>query len=436
MSIKKVAAYTLGCKVNLYDTQAMLDLLVKAGYTVVDFENTADVYIINTCTVTGASDKKSRQMIRRAVRKNPNAIIVVAGCYAQASADKVLEIDGVDIVLGTKDRGRLAKIIKSHVSEKQPESFVTDVDGEYVFEELSVGEFNERTRAFVKIQDGCDRFCSYCIIPYVRGPVRSRSPQEIIDEVTRLTHEGYKEFVLAGIHVASYGRDLPNIDLTDIITEIHDIEGVKRIRLSSIEPMFVNDKFLKAASSLEKLCNHFHLSLQSGSIQTLKAMNRMYTPDDYLLAVNSLKNAMPGTAFTTDIIAGFPGETDAAFEESLRFVESVGLSKIHVFPYSRRQGTPAADFANQIPQQVINTRTERMLALGDKLHRDFLKNSVNKEFDVLFEQECDNNVYAGYSRDYLPVRAASQDNLINKLCCVRISSVSDSFVFGEILKFY
>ena len=382
---KKIAFITLGCKVNLYDTEAMAELFTEKGYEVVDFEEYADVYLINTCTVTNLGDKKSRQMIRRAKRINPNSVVVATGCYAQVASEEVAKIEGINIVIGTKNRSEIVETVENYVAENGVVNNVSDIMGEKEFEPLQISRLTNRTRAYIKIQEGCNRYCTYCIIPYARGPIRSRKPEEVIEEVKKLAENGFKEVVLTGIHVASYGLDLGNITLADIIEKVHSVNGIERIRFSSMEPLAIDDDFVARMAKLPKVCDHYHLSLQSGCNRTLKRMNRKYNAEQYAEACERLRNAFPNVAITTDIIVGFPDETEEDFKESLAFAEKMKLDKIHTFPYSPKKGTPAAKMKNQISGDVKSQRSKEMIALSDKMNIDFLNNNIGKTVPVLFE---------------------------------------------------
>ena len=413
--MKTLATYTLGCKVNIYDTEAIAKLFTERGYQTVDFDGAADVYIINTCTVTNLSDKKSRQIIRRCKKHNPGGIVVVMGCYAQVAPGEVKEIEGVNIIIGTKDRKNIVDIIEGYKSDMPVLDCVTKLRDDEAFENLAISSFQGKTRAFLKIQDGCDRFCTYCIIPYARGAVRSRQPADVIEEARRLAKNGFKEIVLAGIHVASYGKDLVNADLLKLIERIHEIDGIKRIRLSSIDPGAVNARFVNTLSGLPKVCDHFHLSLQSGCDKTLKAMGRRYTKEQYSEAVLLLRNSFKDVALTTDIISGFPGETDADFLESYEFAEKTGFSKIHGFSYSPREGTKAAGFENQIPNSVKDERNRKITALSNKLAYQFRNKFNGRKMDVLYESVVDDNTYVGYTTNYIKVETVSDVDLVNEI---------------------
>ena len=384
---KTVSFYTLGCKVNQYESEAVSSIFEKNGYKVVAFDDHSDVYIINTCTVTNLSDRKSRQAIRKAKKTNPDSIVAVMGCYAQTASEEVLKIPGVNLVIGTKDRNRIMEYLERLEAGECRINAVDNIMTSRSFEELKVATFKERTRAYLKIQEGCSQFCSYCIIPYARGPIRSRNPEAVIDEVKELAANGFTEIVLTGIHLASYGKDLKTTSLLDIIKKINEVEGIQRIRLGSIEPTTITEEFVKAAAEMPKLCPHYHLSLQSGCDNTLKAMNRKYTSGEYLESVELLKKYIPDVAITTDLMVGFPGETDEDFEASLSFAEKIGFAKIHVFKYSPRKGTPAAEAPNQISSEVKESRSEKMLALSDRLEEAYLNRFIDREMAVLFEQE-------------------------------------------------
>jgi len=389
--VKKVAFYTLGCKVNQYETEAMLEMFKKDGYTQVDSEEFADVYVINTCTVTHMSDRKSRQYIRRMKKKNPDAIIAVVGCYSQVSPEEILEIEEVNLVMGTNERRQIVEEIKKLDASKKA-STVDDIMKVRAFEEIEINQANGRTRAFMKIQDGCDRFCSYCIIPYARGgKVRSRDLESVVNEAKKLAHNGYTEIVLTGIHVASYGKDVKDaeVNLLSVIKAIDEIDGVKRIRLSSVEPILMTDEFIDTVSKMPKVCPHFHLSLQSGCDETLKRMNRRYTTEEYKEIVDKLREKMPEVAITTDVIVGFPGETNDEFNKTYEFLSDIKLSQMHVFKYSPRKGTPAATMENQIDPQMKQLRSDKLISLNKKNFSDFATNFIGEEFEVLFEQNIE-----------------------------------------------
>lgn len=431
---KKIAFITLGCKVNLYDTEAMAELFTEKGYEVVDFEEYADVYLINTCTVTNLGDKKSRQMIRRAKRINPNSVVVATGCYAQVASEEVAKIEGINIVIGTKNRSEIVETVENYVAENGVVNNVSDIMGEKEFEPLQISRLTNRTRAYIKIQEGCNRYCTYCIIPYARGPIRSRKPEEVVEEVKKLAENGFKEVVLTGIHVASYGLDLGNITLADIIEKVHSVDGIERIRFSSMEPLAIDNEFVARMSKLPKVCDHYHLSLQSGCNRTLKRMNRKYNAEQYAEACERLRNAFPNVAITTDIIVGFPDETEEDFKESLAFAERMKLDKIHTFPYSPKKGTPAAKMKNQISGDVKSQRSKEMIALSDKMNIDFLNNNIGKTVPVLFE-DMENGFWQGHTTNYIKVLAKSDENLNNKIVDVKLDKIHGvEIVEGTVIK--
>lgn len=431
---KKIAFITLGCKVNLYDTEAMAELFTEKGYEVVDFEEYADVYLINTCTVTNLGDKKSRQMIRRAKRINPNSVVVATGCYAQVASEEVAKIEGINIVIGTKNRSEIVETVENYVAENGVVNNVSDIMGEKEFEPLQISRLTNRTRAYIKIQEGCNRYCTYCIIPYARGPIRSRKPEEVVEEVKKIAENGFKEVVLTGIHVASYGLDLGNITLADIIEKVHSVDGIERIRFSSMEPLAIDDEFVARMSKLPKVCDHYHLSLQSGCNRTLKRMNRKYNAEQYAEACERLRNAFPNVAITTDIIVGFPDETEEDFKESLAFAERMKLDKIHTFPYSPKKGTPAAKMKNQISGDVKSQRSKEMIALSDKMNIDFLNNNIGKTVPVLFE-DMENGFWQGHTTNYIKVLAKSDENLNNKIVDVKLDKIHGvEIVEGTVVK--
>ena len=430
--MKKVAFYTLGCKVNQYETEAMLEMFKKDGYTQVESEEFADVYVINTCTVTHMSDRKSRQYIRRMKKKNPDAIIAVVGCYSQVSPEEILEIEEVNLVMGTNERRQIVEEIKKLDASKKA-STVDDIMKVRAFEEIEINQTNGRTRAFMKIQDGCDRFCTYCIIPYARGGrVRSRDLESVINEANKLANNGYKEIVLTGIHVASYGKDVKDADtnLLTVIKAIDKIEGVERIRLSSVEPLLMTDEFIDTVAKMPKVCPHFHLSLQSGCDETLKRMNRRYTTKEYKDIVDKLRQKMPNVAITTDVIVGFPGETNNEFSQTYEFLRDIELSQMHVFKYSPRKGTPAADMENQIDPQMKQMRSDKLIALNKQNFTNFSKKFEGQEFNVLFEQNIGENKYEGLTPNYIRVIVESEEDIQGKILKTKINDVKDEYVEG------
>lgn len=433
--MKKVAFHTLGCKVNQYETQAMGELFEKAQYQVVPDTEVADVYVINTCTVTNVGDKKSRQFIRRAKKMNPEAIVVVVGCYAQTAPQEVMEIEGVNLVMGTNDR----HLVVDYVEKIRPHEKVNAVDDIMQvkeFEALSVQEIKGKTRAFLKIQEGCNRYCTYCIIPYARGPIRSRDHQEVIDEVQRLVENGFQEVVLTGIHVASYGKDLNQKDaLIQLLKAVNGVEGLRRLRLSSLEPTLLSEDFLKELVKLEKICPHFHLSLQSGCDKILKKMNRTYTTGMYRSIVERIRSYYPEIALTTDIIVGFPGETDTDFQETMAFVEEIAFSELHVFKFSPRKGTPAAAFPDQVDGVTKHKRSEQLIALGDQLKARYQTAFLGRRMDVLLEtmaKEVPGHL-EGHTDNYLKVLVPGTEALEGTFQSVEILSFHGDYLLGKIV---
>ena len=429
--MKKVAFYTLGCKVNQYETEAMLELFEKEGYEKAETEDYADVYVINTCTVTHMSDRKSRQYIRRMKKKNPDAIIAVVGCYSQVSPEEILSIDEVNLVMGTNDRKKIVEEVKK-IDASRKVSTVDDIMKVKAFEEIEINKTNGKTRAFMKIQDGCDRYCSYCIIPYARGRVRSRDLESIVKEVENLASNGYKEVVLTGIHVASYGKDIKDSDikLLDVIKQINDIEGIERIRLSSVEPILFTDEFVEAVSTMDKVCPHYHLSLQSGCDETLKRMRRRYTTEEYKAIVDRLRAAIPNVSITTDVIVGFPGETNEEFDKTYEFLKDIELTHMHVFKYSPRKGTPAATMENQVDPSTKHDRSEKLLRLNEENFNKFGQKMLDKEFNVLFEQKVGDNKYEGLTENYVKVIVESDNDISEQILKVKIKDVKNEFLEG------
>ena len=409
--MKNVKFYTLGCKVNAYETGAMRALFEKSGYIAVD-SGKADVYVINTCTVTATGDQKSRQMIHRARRENPHAIVAVVGCYAQSSTDEVRAIDGVDIVLGTADRSKIVDYVNSFCGDRIDAVHET-IEARY--EELTSAA-QSRTRAALKIQDGCDSFCAYCIIPYARGPARSRAMDSLIDEARTLAGAGYTEMVLTGINLSLYGIDTGHT-LADAVQAVCGVEGVKRVRLSSLEPLTMTDEFINAVKPLKNLCPSFHLSMQSGCEKTLWRMNRKYTPKRYLELTEALRAAFPGCAITTDVMVGFPGETDEEFAESIKTAEKARFADMHVFRYSRRKGTVAANMPNQVPSGVSEARSKQMIKLGKQMKREFCEGYIGKTTEVLFETETE-----GFTDTYVRVRVPAAKGIENSYQTVKITA--------------
>lgn len=428
--MKKAASFALGCKVNQYESEAIAELFAEKGYEIVGIDEEADVYVINTCTVTNFGDKKSRQLIRKVKRQNENAIVAVVGCYAQTAPQELVKVEGVNLVIGTKDRAQIVEMVENYRTENGVENHVSDIMKERVFEPLSIQKLANRTRAYLKIQDGCSQYCSYCIIPYARGPIRSRDPQDVIAEVKRLAENGFKEVVLTGIHVASYGKDRKDTSLLEILRQVHAVEGIERIRFSSIEPNVVTEEFAKAIAEMPKVCDHFHLSLQSGCDKTLKEMNRKYDTEKYRQAAAILRKYLPEVALTTDIIAGFPGETEEDFQASYDFAKEIGFAKIHAFPYSPKKGTPAAARKDQLLNAVKAERSHRLIELSDKMADDFIQAYVGKEVEVLYERAVGEGVYEGHTTNYIKVQATSEKDLTNVICRTKITKAENEELFG------
>jgi len=432
--MKKVAFYTLGCKVNQYETNAMIEKFLDKNYEIVDFEDLADIYIINTCTVTNMSDRKSRQIIRRVKQINPKSILAVTGCYAQVASKDLEKIEEKGLIVGNTEKKEIVKIIEKYCEKnvgvdahndpknKGNANFynkinLTDINNQKEFVDFGTTVHMEKTRAVIKVQDGCDRFCSYCIIPYARGRVRSRSMDSVLDEVNRLAANGYKEVVLTGIHLSSYGVETGE-SLLHLIQEIHKIEGIKRIRLGSLEPKVVTEEFASELSKLEKICPHFHLSLQSGCDATLQRMNRKYTTEEYENGCNLLRKYFMHPAITTDVIVGFPGETEEEFAETKAFLERIHFYEMHIFKYSKRQGTRAAVMKDQIPEEVKTTRSNQLMEMEAKMSEEFRQYYLGKETEVLFEEETEidgKSYYIGHTKEYVKVAKVSKEPLDNQL---------------------
>ena len=416
---KKVALHNLGCKVNAYELEAMEQLLEKKGYEIVPFEPGADYYIINTCTVTNIADRKSRQMLHRARKMNPEAVVAAVGCYAQIRGEELEKDPMIDLIVGNSRKGELPQLLQSCRLEKKKQAALSDLGRERKYEPLSIEKTAEHTRAFIKVQDGCNQFCSYCIIPYARGRVRSRRPEDVLREVRNLAASGCREVVLSGIHLSSYGIDFEQqTDLLALIRLLHPVEGIDRIRLGSLEPGIITEGFAEELAALPKVCPHFHLSLQSGCDRTLRRMNRRYTSGEYLERCRILRKYFRDPALTTDIITGFPGETEEDFRESAEFVERVSFFETHVFPYSRREGTRAASMEGQLPEAVKKQRSHVLLELNKRKKAEYLEKALGKETEVLLEEETEldgRRAWAGYTREYRKVLVLSDRELGNTL---------------------
>jgi len=425
---KKVAFVSLGCKVNQYETNAMSQEFIEAGYEVVDFNDIADIYIVNTCTVTNIADRKSRQMLRRVKDNNKDAILVATGCYAQVGKQELDKMDEIDLIIGNNEKKDIVEIIGKYQMVKIEE--ISDVMMQKEYVEFGTTTYTEKTRAVVKVQDGCDRFCSYCIIPYARGRVRSRKLENIITEVEQIVDKGLKEIVITGIHIASYGKDFKeNISLIDLLEELNQIEGLQRIRLGSIEPTIITEEFVDRLSKLEKICDHFHLSLQSGCDETLKRMNRKYTTSEFEIVTKLLRNKFPNASLTTDIIVGFPGETEAEFEQTYEFLKKIAFYKMHVFKYSQRKGTKAAVMPNQIDGSIKEQRSKRLLELSDENEQKYNSGYVGKVVEVLFEEK-DGEYYKGHTKNYIQVLAKGE-NWENEIVNVEIKEIFDGNLVGS-----
>ena len=407
--MRTAALHNLGCKVNAYETKAMQQILEDAGYQIVDFGDKADVYVINTCSVTNVADKKSRQMLHRAKAKNPEAVVVAAGCYVQAAAERLEEDAGVDLIIGNNKKKDLAVILENYFEQKRGEkgSYVIDIAHTGEYEDLHINRISDHTRAFIKIQDGCNQFCSYCIIPYTRGRIRSREIADIEKEVKALAGKGYREIVLTGIHLSSYGKDLrEETNLLDAVRLVHGIEGVERIRLGSLEPRIVTREFAQALKEMPKVCPHFHLSLQSGCEATLKRMNRHYTPEEYLEGCRILREVFENPAITTDVIVGFPGETEEEFEETREFLKKVHFYEMHIFKYSRRAGTRADRMPDQVPESVKTARSEALLEMERQMSLEYRKSFLGKKCEVLLEEPeviGGKRYVTGHTREYVRI---------------------------------
>ena len=467
--MKTVAFHNLGCKVNSYEVDIMQQNLQKCGYKIVSFEQKADYFIINTCSVTNIADRKSRQMIHRAKKLNPNAVVVAVGCYVQADAYHIAQDPSVDLLVGNNKKAQIAEILKEydmHLDYSKDESAIKlsvsetlhekDERMQYLnktlgnttvadvrkvsYEDATMETTAEHTRAYIKIQDGCNRFCSYCIIPYTRGRVRSRSAEEIYQEIMRLTANGYKEFVITGIHISSYGIDFekkdPSFYLIDLLKHINAIPGVERIRISSFEPLIIDGKFVEELKGIDKLCHHFHLSLQSGCDETLKRMNRRYTSGEYSKRVDLLRSAFPHAAITTDVIVGFPGETKEEFQKTVAFLEQIQFYEMHIFKYSKRKGTIAADMENQIPEEEKTSRSKQLMDMEQMQSRAFREFYIGKEVKVLFEEEKrlhNTSYWIGHTPEYVKVAVASKENLANTIATVYAKQLlTDEILLAEI----
>ncbi|SFD55476.1 threonylcarbamoyladenosine tRNA methylthiotransferase MtaB [Lentibacillus persicus] len=420
-----VAFHTLGCKVNHYETEGIWNMFKDSGYERVNFDRQSDVYVINTCTVTNTGDKKSRQVIRRAVRKNPEAVICVTGCYAQTSPGEIMEIDGVDVVVGTQNRKKMIDYIEEHQKTREPINGVSNIMKNRVFEEMDVPEFTDRTRASLKIQEGCNNFCTFCIIPWSRGLLRSREPENVIKQAQNLVDAGYKEIVLTGIHTAGYGEDMNDYNFAKLLRQLEtDVKGLKRIRISSIEASQITDEVIEVLDKSNKIVRHLHIPLQAGSDSVLNRMRRKYSAAYYKQKVEKIRQALPGLAITSDVIVGFPGETEEEFMETYNFVKEIGYSELHVFPFSRRTGTPAAKMNDQVEADVKNDRVNRMIELSNQLAKEYASKYEDEVLEVIPEEhvkDAGTDTLEGYTDNYLKVRFNGPKNLIGQIVRVKIN---------------
>jgi len=432
----KVAFCTLGCKVNQYETNGMMQKFMDKGYEIVDFDEKADIYIINTCTVTNMSDRKSRQMLRQAKKINKDALVVACGGYAQVAQDEVKAIKEIDLVLGTNEKKDIVSYLEDYLDNKKIDgnyenkivaenSITDDVMKNLIYDDFGDVTFTEKTRAVIKVQDGCDRYCTYCLIPYARGRIRSRKPESVISEVTKIAQNGIKEVVITGIHVASYGRDFESkYELIDLLEEINKVPGIERVRLGSIEPLLISEEFMERFSKLDKMCHHFHLSLQSGCDETLKRMNRRYSCAEFKEIVDRIRKYFVDSILTTDVIVGFPGETDEEFNKTVEFLRNIKFYKMHIFKYSPRRGTVAEKMKDQVSSEIKDERSKVLLEMSDENEKDYQKSYLGKTVKVLFEEK-DGDFYKGHTSNYIMVKAKSKDDLSGKILDVKLESLDE-----------
>ena len=437
--MKKAALHNLGCKVNAYETEAMQQLLEEAGYEIVPFSEKADVYVVNTCSVTNMADRKSRQMLHKAKKLNPDSIVVGAGCYVQTKEQEAISDLAIDIIIGNNKKHELVSLINEYMAKREnthsdlfTENAVIDInDNKQEFEELFLSKTAEHTRAFIKVQDGCNQFCSYCIIPYARGRVRSRSIENVLAEVNRLAQNGFKEIVLTGIHLSSYGVDCDD-NLLHLIREVHKVDGIERIRLGSFEPRLITEEFASELSKLKKVCPHFHLSLQSGCDETLKRMNRKYTTEEYAESCKLLRKYFDHPAITTDVIVGFPGETEEEFEKTKEYLEKIHFYEMHIFKYSKRQGTRAAVMDNQVPDEIKTKRSSILIELGNRMSKEYRDYYIGMDKEVLFEEKTKlsgKDYFVGYTKEYVKVAIETQENVENRLITGKIAELLSGEVY-------
>lgn len=410
-----------GCKVNQYETNAMKQKFIDNGYKIVNFEETADIYIVNTCTVTNMADRKSRQILRRAKQINPNSLLVIVGCYVQVGKKELEQIEEIDLILGNNEKNNIVEYVEDY---KEKQSIVSDINNQKEYKDFGETTYTEKVRAFIKIQDGCNNFCSYCIIPFARGRVRSRKIENVVSEITDIAQKGIKEVVITGIHIASYGIDFDEkIELIDLLEEINKIDGIERIRLGSLEPKLITEQFIERLSKLEKICNQFHMSLQSGCDETLKRMNRRYTTQEFEKGVQILRNAYPNSLLTADIIVGFPGETEEEFNTTCNFLKKIGFYKIHTFKYSKRKGTVAEKMPNQISSQLQEERSKKIIELSNEMQNSYNNSYVGKKVKVLFEEK-EGEYYKGHTPNYMLIRVKTEENLENEIRTVQIENIN------------
>ena len=426
--MRTAALHNLGCKVNAYETEAMRQSLEEHGYKIVQFNEKADIYIINTCTVTNMADRKSRQMLHRAKKLNPDAVVVAVGCYVQAAGEAIRDDEAIDIIIGNNHKADLVHILEAYFESGESNVFLEDLSKESAYEDMQMTTVGEHTRAFIKIQDGCNQFCTYCIIPYARGRIRSRDMEDINNEICKLSKCGYKEIVLTGIHLSSYGKDMKdaNVSLVDVIDRVCNIDGIERVRLGSLEPRIITEEFLQQLAKWPEFCPHFHLSLQSGCDDTLKRMNRHYTTEEYYEKCKMIREVFPQAAITTDVIVGFPKETEDEFEKTEEFLKKIAFAEMHIFKYSKRAGTIAAKMDGQVKEEVKTVRSDRLIGLGLELRTDFVRQFVGTSVDVLVEEmvNIDGKQYlVGHTKEYVKVAFEGEVKLINTVVKVEVNKI-------------
>lgn len=433
MNEKTIAFHTLGCKVNHYETEAMWQIFKDDGYSRVDFDQNADVFVINTCTVTNTGDKKSRQVIRRAIRKNPDAVVCVTGCYAQTAPKDIMDIPGVDVIIGTEDRDKLLGYVNQYHQERQPINGVKNIMKKRTYEEMDVPYFTDRTRATLKIQEGCNNFCTFCIIPWARGLMRSRNPEKVVEQATQLVEQGYKEIVLTGIHTGGYGEDLKDYNLAQLLRDLEEVDELNRLRISSIEASQLTDEVIDVINQSNKIVRHLHIPIQSGSDTVLKRMRRKYTMEFFESRIIELKKIMPNVAITSDVIVGFPGETEEEFMETYDFIDKHHFSELHVFPYSIRTGTPAARMTDQVDENVKKERVQRLINLSNSLAEEYAEIFKDDVLEIIPEEENDGKLI-GHSDNYLKVEVEGDASLTGELVKVKITEPGYPVSKGEVVK--